>query len=156
LIEVYRLPGPSNDCFWREAASELFEIDGIGNGKAIGDGIVKPELVAKAYLAKGNWPENEYSQPLARTTEPVGGSGVILIAGADFLRPTLVLAPNSTEEGVSAGGSFVFCVAGVFGLRRRIWQVDSLIVSIGVQVPSMVRAEHVETGRIFRGRAVSR
>ena len=38
-------------------APELFELDGFGNAKEVGDGTVPPQLVEKAYLAKSNCPE---------------------------------------------------------------------------------------------------
>jgi ferredoxin len=38
-------------------APELFELDGFGNAQAKGDGIVPPDLIEKAYLAKSNCPE---------------------------------------------------------------------------------------------------
>jgi ferredoxin len=38
-------------------APELFELDGYGNAREIGDGAIPPELEEKAYLAKSNCPE---------------------------------------------------------------------------------------------------
>jgi ferredoxin len=38
-------------------APELFRLDELGNAHEIGDGIVPPGLVEKAYLAKANCPE---------------------------------------------------------------------------------------------------
>ena len=38
-------------------APEVFEPDDVGNGFAIGDGAVPPELEAKARLAAANCPE---------------------------------------------------------------------------------------------------
>jgi ferredoxin len=38
-------------------APELFELDELGNARAVGDGIVPAHLEEKAYLAKSNCPE---------------------------------------------------------------------------------------------------
>ena len=38
-------------------APELFEIDSIGDASEIGDGLVPPRLIDKAYLARANCPE---------------------------------------------------------------------------------------------------
>ncbi len=38
-------------------APELFELDEIGNARAIGDGRVSEGLAEKAYLARSNCPE---------------------------------------------------------------------------------------------------
>jgi ferredoxin len=38
-------------------APELFELDEIGNARAVGDGRVPADLEEKAYLAKSNCPE---------------------------------------------------------------------------------------------------
>jgi ferredoxin len=38
-------------------APELFDLDGLGNAQAKGDGIVPQDLLDKAYLAKSNCPE---------------------------------------------------------------------------------------------------
>ena len=38
-------------------APELFELDEIGNARAVGDGRVPEQLVEKAYLARSNCPE---------------------------------------------------------------------------------------------------
>jgi ferredoxin len=39
-------------------APELFELDEFGEGHAIGDGLVRPDLHDKAHLAKANCPES--------------------------------------------------------------------------------------------------
>ncbi len=39
-------------------APELFEADDLGNARVRGDGVVTPELEAKAKLAVANCPEN--------------------------------------------------------------------------------------------------
>ena len=44
-----------NRCY--SLAPELFDVDDYGTASAIGDGIVPPELVEKARLAKANCPE---------------------------------------------------------------------------------------------------
>ncbi len=44
-----------NRCF--ALASELFDVDDLGNAHEVGDGEVPPELVDKARLALANCPE---------------------------------------------------------------------------------------------------
>jgi ferredoxin len=39
-------------------APELFEVDEFGEGHAIGDGFVRPDLHDRAHLAKANCPES--------------------------------------------------------------------------------------------------
>jgi ferredoxin len=39
-------------------APEIFEADALGNGRAIGDGVVAPALVGKLRLAAANCPEH--------------------------------------------------------------------------------------------------
>ena len=39
-------------------APELFELDDFGEGRAIGDGVVPPDLHDRAHLAKANCPES--------------------------------------------------------------------------------------------------
>jgi ferredoxin len=39
-------------------APEIFEADPLGNGHAIGDGVVAPALVGKLRLAEANCPEH--------------------------------------------------------------------------------------------------
>ena len=42
-------------------APELFEVDELGEGHAIGDGVVSPDLHDRADLAKANCPESAIS-----------------------------------------------------------------------------------------------
>jgi ferredoxin len=42
-------------------APELFELDEFGEGHAIGDGVVRPDLHDRADLAKANCPESAIS-----------------------------------------------------------------------------------------------
>lgn len=42
-------------------APELFELDEFGEGHAIGDGVVRPDLRDRADLAKANCPESAIS-----------------------------------------------------------------------------------------------
>jgi ferredoxin len=48
-----------NRCY--AIAPELFELDDLGNGREIGDGLVPPELQEKARLAVANCPEEAIS-----------------------------------------------------------------------------------------------
>jgi ferredoxin len=41
----------------KAVAPELFEVDGLGNGRAAGDGSVAPGLEGKAWRARDNCPE---------------------------------------------------------------------------------------------------
>ena len=54
-VEAQRCQG-HNRCY--SIAPELFEIDELGNSKALGDGSVPPPLEEKARLAVKNCPEH--------------------------------------------------------------------------------------------------
>ncbi len=54
-VDAERCQGHNRCC---AIAPELFEADELGNARARGDGVVPPELEAKAKLAQANCPEH--------------------------------------------------------------------------------------------------